>query len=99
MAVFVKGCPECVDELGTLVDKPFASAKQDRSALLLGTFGLDETHSGLPGRNHDGLRIGSIVLLVLYKRLHSVAQLACLMIKPDHLSSPVMSAATSFHHD
>jgi hypothetical protein len=100
MAVFVKGCPECVDELGTLVDEPFASAKQDRSTLLLGTFGLDEPHFRLPGRYHDGLRIGSIVLLSLYEGLHVARRNQLhLVTKPDHFSSPVMSAATSFHHD
>jgi len=71
MAVFVKGCPECVDELGTLVDEPFASAKQDRSTLLLGTFWLDEARFRLPGGDYDGLRIGRIVLLSLYERLLS----------------------------
>ena len=42
MAVFIKGCPEGVDELGTLVHEPFAGAKQDGATLLLGAFGLDE---------------------------------------------------------
>src|SRR3546814_2912267 len=88
------------DLFGTLVDEPLSGAKQNRMALLLCRFRIDEAHFRPLSCNHDSLGICRIVLLPLHKRFYVMRRNQLyLMAEPDHLACPIMRAATGFHHD
>jgi hypothetical protein len=52
------------------MDEPFSGTKRDRSASLFCGFRASKTRFQPLGSDHDGLRVCSIVILPLYRRLN-----------------------------
>src|SRR3546814_17809612 len=67
VAVFIETSAEGVDQFGTLVDEPLSGAKQNRMALLLCRFRIDEAHFRPLSCNHDSLGLCRIGLLPLHQ--------------------------------
>jgi len=62
--------PQSIDHLGPLTHQQIAHAMQHQPALLLGRFGLHETHGRASDRLADRLGVGGIVLVALDVGLH-----------------------------
>ncbi|EJJ25185.1 hypothetical protein PMI11_06629 [Rhizobium sp. CF142] len=99
LAIFIENSTQSVHQFRSLADNPLARPKQNRPSLLIRSFGRDETHLGLTGRDDDCFSIGGVVLLALHERADILrSDQPDLVPHFDQLTSPVMSATAGFHN-
>ena len=78
----------------------FPAAEHCCAGVLHDGLGVNKTHLGLAGRDHDRLGIGRIIFLALHEGAHI---LRCnqphLVVKRFHVTRPIVSAHTGFKDD